>query len=444
MPVGVVSASPQAAGGSGHVVLYLGVLLLVAVGMGWLARRAGLPVIVGELAAGVLLGPSLLGAVAPGDSGWLPTGSDQAHLFDTATQLGAVLLVGVTGGELSLRAITQRGRSVAAVCLGGLLVPLALGVVAGYLVPRDLWGPGADQTTFAWFLGAALCVSAIPVIAKTLSDLKMVHRNVGQLILTAAALEGLVAWLMVAALSAVVAQGWQPAVLARVVFGLLGFVVLVVLGRPLVRFVLRAAARTNDPVPINAVCVTFILLAAAASQAVGLEAIFGALVAGMLISSTAVVPPGTLAPLRTFVLAVCAPIFLAGAGLRMDLTALGGLTDLLTALVILVLAIVGKLVGAYVGARIGRLGHWEGVALGVGLNSRGLVEIVIAETGLRIGVLSTTAYTIIVLVAVCTSALAPPLLRWSMVRVEYRAEESARAAEPSAWKVADQVGSQRE
>jgi len=136
-----------------------------------------------------------------------------------------------------------------------------------------------------------------------------------------------------------------------------------------------------------------------------------------------------LAPLRTVVLWVLAPIFLASAGLRMDLTSLGDPDVLLSAVVILAVAILGKFVGAYIGARASGLNSWEGLALGAGMNARGVVEVVVAMVGLRLGVLQTSTFTIIVLVAIITSVMAPPLLRLAMERVEHTAEERLRKSE---------------
>lgn len=414
------------------LLLRLGVLLLVAVCLGWLARRIGLPAIVGEVAAGVVLGPSLLGAVGPD---WLRlTDPGQARLMDGIAQVGVVLLVGVTGGQLDLKAIGRRGRVLTGISVGGLAVPFALGIAIGFVVPHALWGPRADRTSFVLFLGLTLCVSAIPVIAKTLSELKMVHRDIGQLILAAAAIDGLVAWLMLPAVSVLVGRSWRPTVLLTALLGLVAFIgAAILIGRPLVRLVLRLACRSDSALPVNATCVTIILLCSAVSQALGFEAVFGALVAGVLIGTADVVPAGRLAPLNTIVLAVFAPIFLVGVGLRMDIGQLGRPAWLLIAVAVLAVAMIGKLVGVYGGARLGRLGHWESVALGAGLNSRGLVEVVVATTGLQIGVFNPVSFTIIVLVAVFTSAVASPLLRWSMARVEYQAAERERFVRMAAW-----------
>ncbi|GAA3273690.1 cation:proton antiporter [Dactylosporangium vinaceum] len=421
--------------------LQLGTLLLVALCLGRLARRFGLPAVVGELTTGILLGPSVFGSASPGIAGWLlPADADQAHLLDAVGQLAVLLLVGIAGAHLDLKLIRRRQRVVTRVGAGGLLVPLALGIGAGWLLPGQLLGAKADRLTFALFLGVALCVSAIPVIAKTLSDMRLLHRDLGQLTLAVAAIDDVVGWFLLSLVSTMVLTGIGPGGIALSAALLIGFVVLaVVAGRPAVHLALRIAGRSEDPGPAAATAVVLIVLGAAAGQALGLEAVFGAFVVGLLISGARPADRARLAPLRTISISVLAPIFLAGAGLRIDLGALRDPGVLLAGVVMLLLATLGKFAGAYLGARLSRLNRWEGLALGAGLNARGVIEVVVATVGLRLGVLSTASYTIVVLIAVLTSVMAPPMLRWAMTRIEQSADERLRLAawEAPALDVAD-------
>ncbi|EMD22839.1 cation:proton antiporter [Amycolatopsis azurea] len=415
--------------------LQVGLLLLLAVVFGKLAARFGMPAVVGELVVGVLLGPSLLAWAAPGLHGWLfPAAAEQYHLLDAVGQIGVILLVGFTGMQMDMGLLRRRRAAAAGVGLGGLIVPLGLGIGAGYVLPKVLIPEGTDITVFALFLGVALCVSAIPVIAKTLMDMKLLHRNVGQLTLAAGAIEDAFGWFMLSIVSAMAVT----AVSTGAVLLSLGYLAAVIvfaltIGRPLVRGVLRTAAKSDSPGLTVSAAVVLILLASAGTQALGLEAIFGAFVCGILISTSGKVDPAKLAPLRTVVLSVFAPVFFATAGLRMDLTALIRPQVLLTGLAVLALAIIGKFVGAYAGARLSGLNKWEGLALGAGLNARGVIEIVVAMVGLRLGILSVEIYTIVILVAIVTSLMAPPILRFAMKRVEQTAEEEVRETEHRAW-----------
>jgi Kef-type K+ transport system membrane component KefB len=157
-----------------------------------------------------------------------------------------------------------------------------------------------------------------------------------------------------------------------------------------------------------------------------LEPVVGAFFCGLVISSSGLVDRAALAPLRAVVMAVLAPIFFVTAGLRMDLTALADPAVLLAAVALLAVAVVGKLGGAYLGGRMARLGHWKSLAVCAGLNARGVIGVIVAMTGLRLGVLTTAGYTIVVLVAVVTSVIAPPMLRYTMRHIEETNEERRR------------------
>jgi Kef-type K+ transport system membrane component KefB len=417
----IVSAAPIAPI-SGHqtmiLLLQIGVLLGLALVLGRLGRRIGIPAVVGELCTGVLMGPTLLAHVAPGLSGWLlPQPADQMHLLDAVGQFGVLLLVGVTGMSIDLSLVRRKGGAAARVSIGGLVVPLTLGVAVGFALPASLLAEGTDRTVFASFVGVAMCVSAIPVIAKTLLDMRLLHRNIGQLIISAAAVDDIVGWLLLSVVSAMATTGVRAGDVALSVAYLIGVVVFAwTIGRPVVATVLRLSARSNEPGVVIAAAVVMVVLAAAGTQALGMEAVMGAFYGGILIGSSKWLDRDRLVPLRTFIMAVLAPLFFATAGLRMDLTTMGRPVVLGAALLVLLIAILGKFIGVYIGARAGKFDHWDALALGAGMNARGVIEVIIAMVGLRLGVLTTEMYTIIVLVAIVTSLMAPPMLRYAMSR----------------------------
>lgn len=425
----MIAAHPVAPIGAHELLvllMQLGLLLGLALVLGRLATALRMPAVVGELAAGVLVGPSLLAHLAPGLSAWLvPHEPVQQHLLDAVGLLGVLLLVGITGMHIDLDLVRRKGVTAAWVSTGGLLVPLGAGIGLGFLLPTAVAGTG--RPVFAMFLGVAMCVSAIPVISKILLEMRLLHRNIGQLIVSAAAVDDIAGWLMLSIVSAMATNGLRAGQVGWSVASLAGVVVLAaVIGRTAVRTTLRLAARSADPGVRTATAVVLLLLLAAGTHALGMEPILGAFLGGILISASGMVDREWLAPLRTIVMAVLAPIFFATAGLRVDLTALARPAVLLSAVAALLVAIVGKFVGAYVGARASRLSHWEAIALGAGLNARGVIEVIVAMVGLRLGILGTEAYTIIVLIAVVTSLMAPPILRFAVGRITVTAEEHER------------------
>ncbi|MEK8172460.1 cation:proton antiporter [Streptomyces sp. M19] len=399
-------------------------LLLFALVLGRLAQRFRLPAIVGEMCAGMLLGPSVLQHVLPDLSDWLlPHQPEQMHMLDATGQFGVLLLVGVTGAELNFGLVRKRGITAARVSLAGLLLPLGLGIATGFALSGILLPDGVEALTFACFLGVAMCVTAIPVIAKTLLDMRLMDRDIGQLILSAGVVDDIVGWFLLSVVAAMATAGVTASVMATSVLYPVGVVLFALLiGRPLVGAALRWAGRADGPAPTITTVVVMTLFGAAATQAMELEAIFGAFVVGVLVGTSKDLDREKLEPLKTTVLAFLAPLFFATAGLRMDLTGLRHPDVLAAALAVLAVAVIGKFSGAFLGARLSHLNRWEALALGAGMNCRGVVEVVVAMTGLRLGVLDTDSYTIIVLVAIVTSVMTPPVLRYAMVRVEATAD----------------------
>ncbi|MEU4242853.1 cation:proton antiporter [Actinoplanes sp. NPDC026619] len=418
--------APLAAHQSMLLLLQLGLLLVLVILLGRLAARFGLPAIVGELTAGVVLGPSLLGWAAPGVAQWLtPARPEQAHLLDAIGQIAVVLLVGLTGMEMDPSLLRRRRGTLLRVGLAGLIIPLGLGIALGYPAAALLRGPGADTHVFAMFLGVALCVTAIPVMAKILMDMNLMHRDIGQLALGVGVLDDAFGWFMLSIVSATAIEGLTPAV-ALMALASLALVVKLAWwpGRPIAKWALRRSKDSEERTV--AVAVAMILLAAAGTQALGLEPVFGAFVCGVVIGSAARATGVRTSSLRVVVLSFLAPVFFATAGLRIDLRALGRPAVLLAAVLVIAVAVLGKFSGAYLGARLSRLNRWEALALGAGLNARGVIEIVVATVGLRLGILDAAGYTIVVLLAVVTSVMAPPLLRVAMRHVECTREEEMR------------------
>jgi Kef-type K+ transport system membrane component KefB len=401
------------------LLLGLGVLLLAATAMGRVARRLGIPAVAGELTAGILLGPTVLGHVPGGAFGWLfPQHGEPPRLLDMVNQLGVLLLVGITGAQLDVRLARSRTRALVSITAAALLIPFALGAGGAFFVSRSLAG-GTSRPALAFFVGVVLSLSSIPVVAKILADLDMLHRPIGQLAMMAASLQDAAGWLLLSVASAVVGSRAVTHNVVTSVLSLLGFlVVAATIGRVLVRAALRLVQRSAEPGRAAAVVVALFLLGGALAEALRIDAVFGGFTAGILLGMADPDSDTSIAEVQTVTMSVFAPIFLASVGLRIDLGAVIRGPALATGVVMLVLASAGKLSGGYLGARVSGLGHWDGVALGGSLNARGVVGIVAATLGLRIGVLGTTMYTILVVVAVVTSIIAGPILVFAADRAD--------------------------
>jgi Kef-type K+ transport system membrane component KefB len=269
-----------------------------------------MPRIVGELATGVILGPSLLLHVLPGASHWLfPADANQVQLLDGIAQVGAVLLVGVAGIQLDLRLLRRMGGTALTVSGLNLIVPLALGMTLGLFLPATVVASGhTSRAVLALFIGVTMCVSAIPVIAKTLSDMRLLHRNLGQLILAAGSIDGAVGWLLLSVVSAAAGTGIRADHVLVAVAYLIAFVLLAgSVARVGVKEVLTVTTRADDPGPTVAAAVVIILAGAVTTASVGMEPIFGAFIAGTVISASRIAQR-QLAALRTLCAAHAGPV----------------------------------------------------------------------------------------------------------------------------------------
>ena len=414
------------------LVFWVGLLVILVTAriLGRLMQRIGQPAVVGELAAGLLLGPSLLGRIAPGVTDWLfPADDVQTAMLFTVGWIGVLLLLVATGFETDLGLIRRLGRAATLVSAGSLIVPAAAGFAVGWFIPVAFVGGDTDRYIFALFIAAALSISSLPVIAKILSEMGLMRRNFGQLTLAAGMANDVIGWIGLGFIAGLAqAGGVKLDKLAFTVIGVtLFFVLAFTVGQRVVDASLRRVRANGD----NALAGLTVVLITALSfgvitQWLHVEAVLGAFVAGVILARSRFADHDLIRPLETMTAAFFAPVFFATAGLRVDLGLLADGETLMWALIVLVAASASKFLGSLLGARLSRLPAREGAALGIGLNARGALEIVIATVGLSLGVLNDRSYTVIVLMAMATSMAAPPLLRRVLRNWEGTPEERQR------------------
>jgi Kef-type K+ transport system membrane component KefB len=393
----------------------LAVVLVLARALGGLLRRVGQPAVVGELGAGVLLGPSVLGKLAPGIFDWLfPTDKIQGGALNAVGWLGIAFLLVLTGFETDLGIVRRLGKSAGSVAAVALLLPFASGLAVGAFMPSSFIGIHGHRTVFTLFMGVGMSISSLPVIAKILGDLGFMRRNFGQVTVAVGMVNDLVGWLalgVIAGLASASGLSTRHLAITLAAMALLlggGFTI----GQRGVDWFLRRVRTRSEGVSDSLVATLLVVVVVCAlAQASGIEAVLGAYIAGIVLGRSRFRHEDVEGHISSLTYGVLAPVFFATAGLKLDLSALGQGTTALWCGIILVVAVVTKFFGAYTGARLGRMTSREGVALGSALNARGAVEVVIATVGLSLGVLGNSAFTAIVLMALLTSMMAPPLLR---------------------------------
>jgi Kef-type K+ transport system membrane component KefB len=395
--------------------LQLFTLLVTARVLGGALRAVGQPAVIGELAAGLVLGPSVLGHLAPAVHAWLfPDDPLQNALLGGPAWIGVFLLLILTGLETDLGLIRRLGQATARVAFGSLALPLLTGIALGLALPDGFVGPGAARGVFALFLGTALGISALPVIATILSDLGLMRRNVAQVLLAVAMANDVAGWILLGAVAGLAQSGTLDATRLLVTLAGLGLFLglAFTLGQRGVDALLRAARLRRLGLPGSVTSVLAVALGAGAlTHALGLEAVFGAFVAGIVLGRSRFHDADVFPALDAMTRSFFAPLFFASAGLRVDLGLLGDPQVLAWGVAVVLAASASKAGGAYLGARFAGLPRREGLALGVGLNARGAIEIVVATVGLSLAVLNPKSYTLVVLMAMATSMMAPPLLR---------------------------------
>jgi len=416
-----------------QLVIQIAVLLASARVLGGLALRLGQPQVVGEILAGVVLGPSLLSGLLPWVGDYvLPQTEAQGFMLEVVALIGAMLLLVITGLETDLALIRRRIGLAFGVGIGGLVVPFLTGLILGFALPDRLVGNPSQRGVFALFVATALAISAIPVLAKILIDLDLMRREFGQTVLAAGMINDLTGWTL---LGVVTALASAEAMSAGIVFQTVATVAVFVLATMTAgRFVVRRGLdliqdrfRGRDFLLTLVIVLTFGW--GAFSQALHLEPVIGAFAIGILFGGLPRLPTDVVHKLEAMALAVFAPIFFAVAGLKVNLGAILEPGLLLIAILVIVVATVGKVAGAYAGARwLSGQDHWSALAYGAGLNARGAIEIIIATIGLSLGILTTEMFSIIVLLAVVTSLTAPAALRYCLARVAPGVEEEARLA----------------
>jgi Kef-type K+ transport system membrane component KefB len=395
---------------SEQLLLSVAVILLVARGLGWVLQRIGQPRVVGEMIAGIVLGPSLFGRLFPGAFG---------HVFPSSTlpgitvlsQLGLLLFMFVVGLEVDLGRILRQSTAVVLVSNVSILLPLALGVaLATALFPR-FSGQGVGFLVFGLFLGTAMSITAFPVLARILKERNLLGTDLGTVAISCAAIDDISAWLLLAVLTAMVhsAHDWRH--LAVTLLLLVIFVAIMM-------FPVRRAANLLESlhrkygagVEFISALVLIMLLASWVTERLGVHALFGAFMAGLVMPKNERITTDIIDRFESLSLGLLLPLFFALTGLRTRIDLLGRGSMLGFTAAIILTAVVGKLAGAALTARATGMRWKDSLGLGVLMNTRGLVELVILNAGLDLGILTPPLFTMMVLMALITTFMTTPIL----------------------------------
>jgi Kef-type K+ transport system membrane component KefB/nucleotide-binding universal stress UspA family protein len=430
-----VATPALAAGGEKHpsealFVAELVVLMVAGRLVGEFMQRIGQPAVMGQLLAGLLLGPSVFGLLWPdAQHALFPSTPEQKSMVDAISQFGILLLLLLTGMETDLKLVRKVGHAAISVSLAGVAVPFCCGVALGELLPESLLPNAGQRLVTSLFLGTALSISSIKIVAAIVREMNFTRRDLGQVIVSSAIVEDTIGWIIIAITFGLAQSGGiDVASLAKSVLGTAAFLaVSFTVGRRAVALAIRWA---NDNLASEFAVITTILVImgvmALITHAIGVHTVLGAFVAGVLIGESPILTRHIDEQLRGMIMAFFMPVFFGLAGLSADLTILADRTLLMLAFGLIAIASFGKFAGAFVGGKIGGLNFREALALACGMNARGSTEVIVATIGLSMGALNETLFTMIVAMAITTTMAMPPMLRWALSRVPLRKAEKER------------------
>jgi len=414
------------------VVFLAQVVLLLLVGrlLGEAMQRIGQPAVIGQLLGGIVLGPSVFGMIWPeAQHAIFPASGAQKSMIDGVSQLGILMLLLLTGMQIDLRLVRKVGAAAASVSLAGISLPFLCGFALGEFLP-DAMLPKPDQRLItSLFLGTALSISSIKIVAMVVREMNFMRRNVGQVIVASAIIDDSIGWIIIAITFGLAEHGTvDMATLARSVLGTALFLALsLTIGRRIVFSLIRW---TNDNFVSEVPVITMILVImggmALTTHLIGVHTVLGAFVSGILVGESPILTRHIDEQLRGLITALFAPVFFGLAGLGTDLSVLRDPSLVWLMLGLIVIASVGKFGGAFIGGRLGGLNFRESLALGCGMNARGQTEVIIATIGLSLGMLSHSLFTLIVAMAVVTTTAMPPTLRWALGRLPLGEQERRR------------------
>ena len=391
------------------VLLALTVIMITARLMGALFARLNQPAVIGEVVGGILLGPSLLGRVAP-DLAATVLPADAVPFLNLIAQLGVILYMFLVGLELDLGVLRSRARTTIAISNAGIIVPFALGLALAWPLFEPLAPAGITFLPFALFLGVSMSITAFPVLARILGDRGLQRTPMGMMALTCAAIDDVSAWCLLAFVVSVT-EATPGGALVTVALTAVYIALMLTIGRlAMIRVVARLDTSTRAGEHSLTIVLAAVLLSAVATEFIGVHAIFGAFLMGTIIpheSRTAQVVRGKI---EDVVRVMLLPAFFAFTGLRTEIGLLQSVADWLVCGLIIVIATAGKFGGATLAARATGLDWRNSAALGILMNTRGLVELIVLNIGLDLGVITPRLFTMLVIMALVTTMMTSPIL----------------------------------
>lgn len=388
-----------------EILLQLIVILLVVQFFGYLSRFIGQQWVIGEIIAGLALGPSLLGRFFPGvETTVFPVSA--LPTLQTLGDIGLILYMFTLGAHIDIHLMLRQSQKAGVISLCSIALPLIMGAILAYFLFPDLAGPKANLFTFMFLVGTAMSLTAFPVLARLLTERNMLSTRIGTLALTSAAANDIIAWFLLALIIALVHASGTTSALITIGVTVLFIGVMIAIIRPLLHL---ADRRIRSKPLVLAITMILLLLCAYTTNTIGIHPVFGAFMMGIIVPRKTLFVDLVRSMDKTNGL-LFLPLYFVATGLRTQIGLIGSPILWLICLLVLVVACSGKIFGATFSTRLFGDSWKESLSLGVLMNTRGLVELIVLNIGLDLGVLSPTLFAILVIMAVVTTMMASPIL----------------------------------
>lgn len=395
-----------------EIVIFLvaiSIMLFFARFLGEVFSKLKQPAIIGEIVAGILLGPTVFGNIWPELQGTLfPQSGNVSLVLNGIVQLAVIMLLIVSGLEVNLALIAKQGKTAFYTSSLGMVIPFVTGFIPFYFFSNSFGANDGDNLIFALFMGTALSISALPVIARTLMDMNLLKSEIGVIIIASAIVNDLFGWIFFSIIIGMISSGGSANYLTQIGGIFLFLAVLFFIGKPVIdRLVPRIQRNYSYPGSILSFIFIAGLTAAAITEAAGIHAIFGAFMIGVVVGDSSHLKEETREIIHQFVTNIFAPLFFISIGLKVDFVA--NFNPLLVSIV-LVLAIFGKVTGSGLGAKLGGMSNPEAMTIGFGMNSRGAMEIILGLLALQAGIINEEVFVALVVMALVTSLVSAPMM----------------------------------
>lgn len=396
----------------GEIVTFLlsiSIMLFFARFLGEVFNKLKQPAIIGEIIAGIVLGPTIFGNLFPGLQQTLfPQSGNVTLVLNGIVQLAVIMLLIVSGLEVNLALIAKQGKTAFYTSSLGMAIPFILGFVPFYFFSNYFEVATDNKLIFGLFMGTAMSISALPVIARTLMDMNLLKSELGVIIIASAIVNDLFGWIFFSIIIGMISSGGESNVMIQVGGIFLFLFLLFAIGKPIIdRLIPRIQNKLSYPGSILSFIFITGLVAAAITEAAGIHAIFGAFMIGVVIGDSSHLKETTREIIHQFVTNIFAPLFFISIGLKVDFVAH---FNPVLVLIVLVLAIAGKVVGCGIGARLGGMSKPESMAIGFGMNSRGAMEIILGLLALQAKIINEEVFVALVVMALVTSLVSAPMM----------------------------------